>query len=198
MPSTRQNTLNYNRKIYQCGRLGNFIAIVHSHCGEGVTIQPSEIDYLQCNASELLWVIVPWPESDLRIIEPGSERELTGRAFFLGYSDCWILIMNYFRQKYGIRLNNYSAAYLTPWWEEGENRYMDNFIKEGFVEFNDAPKASDVVIMQIQADVPNHASVLLDNGMLLHHLYGQLSRVTPYSDYWRDRTVKIVRRKAWL
>lgn len=60
---------------------------------------------------------------------------------------------------------------------------MDNFIKEGLVEFNDALKASDVVIMQIQADVPNHAGVLLDNGMLLHHLYGQLSRVTPYSDY---------------
>lgn len=169
------------------------VAIVHSHCGDGVTTHPSEIDNLQCDASELPWIIVSWPEGDLRIIQPRGERELTGRAFVLGYADCWTLIVDYFRQKHGIRLNNYSVPY--PWWKNGENRYMDNFLKEGFVESNNSPKTSDVVIMQVQADVPNHAGVLLDNGMLLHHLYGQLSCVIPYSDYWRDRTVKIVRRK---
>ncbi|HGJ5862875.1 MAG TPA: C40 family peptidase [Arsenophonus nasoniae] len=171
------------------------VAIVHSHCGDGVTTHPSEIDNLQCDASELPWVIVSWPEGDLRIIQPRGERELTGRTFVLGYSDCWTLIVDYFRQEHGITLNNYSVTY--PWWEQGENRYMENFTKEGFVEINGVPEVGDVVIMQVQADVANHAGILLDNGMLLHHLYGQLSRVTPYSDYWRDRTVKVVRRKEW-
>ncbi|MFF0977290.1 peptidase P60, partial [Proteus mirabilis] len=45
--------------------------------------------------------------------------------------------------------------------------------------------------------VPIYAGVIM-NGMLLLHLYGQLSRLVPYSDYWRDRTVKIVRRKEFV
>ncbi|WP_458031161.1 C40 family peptidase, partial [Providencia stuartii] len=49
---------------------GEPIAIVHSHCGDGVTTQPSEIDKLQCDATGLPWVIASWPEGDIRIIYP--------------------------------------------------------------------------------------------------------------------------------
>ncbi|MDD9340888.1 MAG: C40 family peptidase [Providencia heimbachae] len=175
---------------------GNPIAIVHSHCGDGVTTQPSELDKLQCDATELSWVIVSWPEGDLRVISPRGERKLEERPFVLGHADCWSLIMDYYHQQHGITLNNYSIE--RRWWEEGESRYMDNWQKEGFVEFSGEPKDGDMVIMQVQADVPNHAGVLVNNGMLLHHLYGQLSRIIPYSDYWRDRTVKIVRRKELI
>ncbi|MGO2345360.1 MAG: C40 family peptidase [Providencia sp.] len=175
---------------------GNPIAIVHSHCGDGVTTQPSELDKLQCDATELPWVIVSWPEGDLRVISPRGERKLEERPFVLGHADCWSLIMDYYYQQHGITLNNYSIE--RRWWEEGESRYMDNWRKEGFVEFSGEPKDGDMVIMQVQADVPNHAGVLVNNGMLLHHLYGQLSRIIPYSDYWRDRTVKIVRRKELI
>ncbi|EPK3834051.1 NlpC/P60 family protein [Providencia stuartii] len=171
---------------------GEPIAIVHSHCGDGVTTQPSEIDKLQCDATGLPWVIASWPEGDIRVIQPRGERELEGRPFVLGYADCWSLIMDYYRQKHGIELHNYSVD--RHWWEEGENLYMDNYQKAGFVDVAGEPKEGDMVIMQVQADVPNHAGVI-SNGMLLHHLYGQLSRLVPYSDYWRDRTVKIVRRK---
>ncbi|MBS0858356.1 C40 family peptidase [Providencia rettgeri] len=171
---------------------GNPIAIVHSHCGDGVTSQPSEIDKLQCDASGLAWVIASYPEGDIRIIQPRIERELEGRPFVLGHADCWSLIMDYYRQMHGIELTNYSVE--RHWWEEGENLYMDNWQHAGFVEFAGDLKEGDMVIMQVQAHVPNHAGVIV-NGMLLHHLYGQLSRIVPYSDYWRDRTVKIVRRK---
>ncbi|SFU44057.1 C40 family peptidase [Xenorhabdus koppenhoeferi] len=174
---------------------GVLIAIVHSHCGEGVTTQPSEIDRLQCDVTGLPWIIASWPEGDIRTIQPRGERDLIGRPFMLGHADCWSLIMDYYGQKHGIQLNNYSVD--CHWWEEGENRYMDNWQKEGFVEIEGEPREGDVVIMQVQADVPNHAGVLV-NGMLLHHLYGQLSQIVPYSDYWRDRTVMIVRKKALL
>ena len=103
--------------------------------------------------------------------------------------------MDYYHQKHGIELHNYSVD--RHWWEEGENLYMDNYEKAGFVDVTGEPKEGDMVIMQVQADVPNHAGVIM-NGMLLHHLYGQLSRLVPYSDYWRDRTVKIVRRKEFV
>ncbi|HGJ5898314.1 C40 family peptidase [Arsenophonus apicola] len=175
---------------------GTPIAIVHSHCGEGVTTQPSEIDCLQCDANGFPWIIISWPEGDLRFIQPRGERQLTGRPFVLGYADCWTLVMDYYRQQHAIQLHNYSVD--RHWWEQGENRYMDNWQQAGFVEFDGAAKDGDMVIMQIQANVANHAGILLENGMLLHHLYGQLSRIIPYSDYWRDRTVKIVRREELL
>ncbi|NHW59684.1 C40 family peptidase, partial [Escherichia coli] len=39
----------------------------------------------------------------------------------------------------------------------------------------------------------NHAGIILDDGMLLHHLYGRLSQRVPYGGYWRDRTIIILR-----
>ncbi|CDH27002.1 putative endopeptidase (fragment) [Xenorhabdus bovienii str. Jollieti] len=41
--------------------------------------------------------------------------------------------------------------------------------------------------------MPNHAGVLLEGNLLLHHLYGQLSQKVPYGGYWKDRTVKTLR-----
>ena len=175
---------------------GTPITIVHSHCGDGATTQPSELDRLQCDETGIDWVIVSWPEGDVRTIRPRGDRELTGRPFVLGHADCWSLIMDYYRQKHGIELHNYSVE--RHWWEQGENLYMDNWQAEGFIEIDGPAKDGDMVIMQVQADVPNHAGVLVENGMLLHHLYGQLSQIIPYGDYWRDRTVKIVRRKELL
>ncbi|MDB6375237.1 C40 family peptidase [Photorhabdus bodei] len=170
---------------------GTITEIVHSHCGDGVTTQPSELDQLQCDATGLLWVIASWPEGDIREILPRGERPLTGRAFVLGHADCWSLIMDYYKKEHGLSLHNYSVD--RHWWEEGENLYMENWQKEGFIEITDSPQDGDLVIMQVQSDVPNHAGILVNSGMLLHHLYGQLSQIIPYSDYWRDRTVKIVR-----
>ena len=50
-----------------------------------------------------------------------------------------------------------------------------------------------MVIMQVQSDKWNHAGILLDGNMLLHHLYGHLSQRVPYGGYWMDRTMKVVR-----
>ncbi|MGJ0580780.1 NlpC/P60 family protein, partial [Xenorhabdus bovienii] len=142
---------------------------------------------------ELPWHIVSWPEGDLRTIYPRGELPLTGRPFVLGIYDCWGLIMSYYRQEHAIELPDYRVDY--PWWEQGENRYMDNWQACGFGEFSDNPQIGDVVIMQVQADVPNHAGVLLEGNLLLHHLYGQLSQKVPYGGYWKDRAIKILRHK---
>lgn len=59
-------TEHFKLSLEDCANVedwGTPIAIVHSHCGKGVTTQPSEIDYLQCDVSELPWMIVSWPEN---------------------------------------------------------------------------------------------------------------------------------------
>ena len=146
----------------------------------------------QCDAMAMPWHIVSYPEGDLRTVMPRGELPLVGRAFVLGHTDCWGLVMSYFRQTHGIVLNDYRVDY--PWWESGrENLYLDNWYECGFREFSGPPQSGDMVIMQVSAPVANHAGILLDDGMLLHHMYGMLSQRVPYGGYWKDRTVKIVR-----
>ncbi|KFK98136.1 C40 family peptidase [Serratia sp. Ag1] len=171
---------------------GKITAIVHSH--PDATTQPSELDKAQCDATELPWHIVSWPEGDLRTIYPRGDLPLIGRQFVLGYTDCWGLIMSYYRQEHSIELNDYRVDY--PWWESGtENRYLDNWFECGFREFSGPAQPGDLVIMQISAPVPNHAGVLLVDGMLLHHMYGMLSQRVPYGGQWLERTVKVLRHK---
>ncbi|BEO71826.1 peptidase P60 [Serratia marcescens] len=171
---------------------GTITMIVHSH--PDATTQPSELDKAQCDAMELPWVIASWPEGDLRTIMPRGELPLIGRQFVLGHTDCWGLIMSYFRQEHGIALQDYRVDY--PWWERGENLYMDNWHDCGFREFDGPPMPGDMVIMQVSAPVANHAGILLEDGMLLHHMYGMLSQRVPYGGYWKERTIKIVRLRA--
>lgn len=174
---------------------GTLSAIVHSH--PDATTRPSELDKAQCDASALPWHIVSWPEGDLHTIQPRGELPLIGRPFVLGYTDCWGLIMSHFRQTHGIELPDYRVDY--PWWESGkENRYMDNWYECGFREFSGDLLPGDLIIMQVQAPVANHAGVLLAEGMLLHHLYGRLSQRVPYGGYWRDRTVKALRYRSLI
>ena len=169
---------------------GTVTGIVHSH--PDATTQPSELDKAQCDAMAIPWHIVSYPEGDLRTVMPRGELPLVGRAFVLGHTDCWGLVMSYFRQTHGIVLNDYRVDY--PWWESGrENLYLDNWYECGFREFSGPPRPGDMVIMQVSAPVANHAGILLDDGMLLHHMYGMLSQRVPYGGYWKDRTVKIVR-----
>lgn len=174
---------------------GTVTGIVHSH--PDATTQPSELDKAQCDAMAIPWHIVSYPEGDLRTVMPRGELPLVGRAFVLGHTDCWGLVMSYFRQTHGIVLNDYRVDY--PWWESGrENLYLDNWYECGFREFSGPPQPGDMVIMQVSAPVANHAGILLDDGMLLHHMYGMLSQRVPYGGYWKDRTVKIVRHMSLI
>ncbi|MER5233687.1 C40 family peptidase [Salmonella enterica subsp. enterica] len=173
---------------------GTVIAIVHSH--PDATTQPSELDKAQCDATLLPWHIISWPDGDLRTIQPRGELPLLERPFVLGHFDCWGLIMSYFRQTHGIELTDYRVDY--PWWEDSypENFYHDCWYECGFREFSGVPQPGDMVIMQVQANKWNHAGILLEGNMLLHHLYGHLSQRVPYGGYWQERTMKVLRYKS--
>ncbi|MNC43153.1 NlpC/P60 family protein [compost metagenome] len=55
-----------------------------------------------------------------------------------------------------------------------------------------------MIMMQVSAPVTNHAGIYLGDSMMLHHLFGQLSQRYPYSGYFQERTVRVVRRKELL
>lgn len=172
---------------------GTVTAIVHSH--PDATTLPSPLDEAQCDANGVPWHIVSWPEGDFRTIHPRGELPLLERPFVLGHTDCWGLVMSYYRQELGIELDDFRVDY--AWWEDDhpENLYQDNWYACGFREFSGDPIPGDLVIMQVQSNKWNHAGILLADNMLLHHLHGRLSNRTPYGGYWRERTMKILRHK---
>ena len=169
------------------------IAIVHSHCGDGASTIPSVHDLCVCDEMAVSWVIVSWPEGDMRIIEPQA-RPLIGRPWSLGSFDCWGLIMAWHKEQ-GIFLNDFRKHY--EWWkpEHGENLYQDNYIKEGFVETNQEPQPGDMIIMQLQSPVWNHAGIYLGDNKILHHAFGKLSREDIYSGWYQEHTKMICRHK---
>lgn len=169
---------------------GDIIRVLHSHPGEGCTAQPSDMDKQQCNQSGVIWGIYAVESGEYSEIEPGG-APLIGRPFLLGSWDCYGLVMDWHKTQ-GVSLQDFRVPY--PWWERGENLYMDNWKGAGFVEVPPGTLGA-MVIMQVEASVPNHAGIYVGENVhgipeLLHHLYGQLSQVIPFkSGYFRERAV---------
>ncbi|WP_343463001.1 C40 family peptidase [Pantoea sp.] len=178
-------------------KLGTILMVIHSHPDVPQLI-PSEMDRVQCDYSGVEWGIMSWPDGDFCTISPRGERELIGRQWVLGFADCWTLIMDYYRQEHGITLNNWSVDY--EWWQDGrENRYDDKWEAEGFVQVDPAEmRTGDIIMMRIQSQVTNHAAIYLGDNIILHHNSGNLSTRVPYGDYWRNRTVRVVRKKELM
>lgn len=174
----------------ECGEL---IAIVHSHTGDGATTIPSVHDIAMCNEMGVLSVIVSIPEGDMRVMNP-ENPPLIGRPWHLGSYDCWGLVMAYHKER-GIELNDFRKPY--EWWkrEHGENLYQDNYLIEGFVPTNADPVEGDMIIMQLQAEVWNHAGIYIGNNQILHHAFGKLSKTDIYSGWYQEHTTMICRHK---
>ena len=104
---------------------GEIIAVVHSHPNGPAT--PSEADRTACEASGLIWHIVPvscasgQPEAgEIVTLAPcGYEAPLVGREFPHGVNDCYQLVRDWYRRERGIELKNFMR--IDGWWERGEN-----------------------------------------------------------------------------
>ena len=123
-------------------------------------------------------------------------EHLLGKQFQLGKNDCYSIIRDFYNDNFGIVLPNFARP--TQFWDHGMNLYMDRFPKLGFKVLHVNPheyQIGDLFIMSIQSNVANHAAILIEKGMILHHLMNQISTVTPYRGIWRNNTVAVIRHK---
>lgn len=175
-----------------CGE-GEVLRIIHSHPGDGTLPIMSDQDRVTCNEIGISFGIVCWPSGEYAEHHP-EQMPLTGRPFILGKTDCWGLIMAWHEQQ-GIKLTDFRVPF--EWWtdEHPENLYYDNWEREGFEQVA-RHSAGCMVIFQVRSNKWNHAGIITEDGKLLHHMFGQLSEVTPYQHgYMRDREVIILRHK---
>lgn len=121
-------------------------------------------------------------------------EHLVGLPFDLDKQNCYQLLRAFYRDNYGIELTDYACP--TNWWNGGMDLIMKLSSEEGFSPVNDHPRLwrpGDVIVMAVQSRVGNHVAVLLPDSKILHHLYGQLSCITPYGGTFRNNTMGVFR-----
>lgn len=132
---------------------------------------------------------VVWGQADI--------PPLVGREFMHGVTDCYAII----RDAYALGREELAKQDIDwpfepielmdcpredAWWEKGEDLYIDNFAKAGFVEIKDAPQPGDVFLMKIRSSKFNHGGVLVGNDLIVHHLPSRLSRREPAGIWGRQ------------
>lgn len=185
-------------------------AIIHSHCNVEYP-EPSNLDIRsQIDCDVIFGIIAVRPNksvSEIMYFGKGiPDVDLVGREFRNGPSgtdnkgDCYAIVVDYYRQKLGIQLKEFPRY--NDWWKNGENLYLDGFKEAGFVEITEQIKSGenllngDVGLMAINSDVPNHAVVMMNNNVMIHHLANRLSRKEPlgrwskFISHWLRYNVK--------
>ncbi|EBP7191379.1 phage tail protein, partial [Salmonella enterica] len=138
--------------------LGEVVALVHSHPGDGGQPYLSTVDRTLQIQSGLDW----WLVSDERIHKFRCVPHLTGRQFEHGVTDCYTL----FRDAYhlaGIDMPDFDRE--DDWWSQGKSLYLDHLEATGFyrVDPEDA-QPGDVLICCFGSPTPNHAAIYCGNG----------------------------------
>ncbi|MCW2242271.1 NlpC/P60 family protein [Azospirillum canadense] len=166
-------------------------AVLHSHIAERHDPWPSQGDMGQQIAMDVPWgIIVTDGVGALDPILWGDfllDTPLVGRPFVHGVTDCYALIRAYYHQERGVTLPDHARTY--EWWTAGENHYLDHFARHGFrvIDAGEA-RPGDGFLAQVLSPVPNHAGVLIEDGLVLHHLDRRLSRREPAFPWKRHIT----------
>ncbi|WP_246338131.1 NlpC/P60 family protein [Azospirillum oleiclasticum] len=181
---------------------GALDAIVHSHPyresdpeEERIMPWPSRADMQAQLDTAVPWVIVPTDGrscSDPVVWGDGVPiAPLVGRSFIHGVQDCYSLVRDFHRLELGIALPDFPRD--DEWWSKGGNLYLDGFRQAGFVTIDPAQaRPGDVFFAQVRSPVPNHAGVLREGSLILHHLQDRLSRHEPIGP-WSRMIVRWVR-----
>lgn len=176
--------------------MGEVVGVCHSHVNYPAA--PSKLDEVSCNHTGVPWLIVSLLDNKHTQLAP---KELvptyTGRVWYHQVQDCYTLIYDYYKQELGITLPvNYREV---EWWYKGQDLYIENFPKAGFIEVTDGSvKEHDIFLISNSAPVANHGAIYVGDNNILHHCANRLSSKDVYGGYWRKHTLKTIRHKELL
>lgn len=178
-------------------------AVVHSH--PDAPDEPTASDMASQIETAVPWVLLTVKSGVASTPYAWGTEECTpplvGRSFRHGPSgtdnkgDCYAIVRDWYMLERGVELPEFPRN--NDWWQNGDNLYSEGFARAGFYEIapSDVIAAGDVVLMSINSKVLNHAAVYLGNDMILHHLYGRLSRREP-ACLWRKMFRKVIRHES--
>lgn len=122
---------------------------------------------------------------------------LVGLQFNFGVQDCYTLLQQFYKDNYDLTFPNYARP--SEFWKFDFDLYRERYLRHGFYPLDCHPseyQVGDVFLMAVQSKIGNHVGILVDEGKMLHHLWGKLSSADPYRDIWRNTTVGVFRNTA--
>jgi proteasome lid subunit RPN8/RPN11 len=182
---------------------GRVLALVHSH--PDASPEPSETDLAVCQVAGLDCVIVGFPDGKdgvPQFFKHGvirKELAFEKRPFLHGVIDCYSLIRDWYWKEHEVDLPDVYRP--DEWWTLGLNLYVEGYQKAGFKLIMKYPSGrdfvdlqrGDVLLMNVAADVTNHAAIYIPDNKILHHPYGALSKEEIFGIYYRHRTTHWLR-----
>jgi len=181
----------------------NPVGMIHSHPYSMITPRKTRIDRRTPSKADMQTYQNFGLEFGFGIVACDGENVSTplwldepintiGERFIHGYSDCWECIRAWYMENRDIDLGYFPREF--AWWETDQPSMYDTHLPDiGFVEIDARDiDIGDVVLFKIGSDQINHAGLYVNNNVMLHHLYSQLSTTEPYSD-WMDRAVRVMR-----
>lgn len=194
--SSRHNYSTNVEDLRKAEEEGEVVLSYHSHIESSP--EPSIGDKADVERKKIPCVIVSWPADTWSFYAPtGWKSPLIGRPFVHGILDCYTIIQDYYEAELSIVLPDFDRDDL--WWKKGKNLYLDNFSKVGFREV-EGMQLHDIILMQLQSPVPNHAGIYLGDGMMLHHPPSRLSCRMPYvadRGFYATNTYAILRHESF-
>ena len=174
-------------------RCMDIIGIVHNHPNADNT--PSEGDIDNCNALGIPYYIFSYPDMELNILEPKvNVNPLLGREYKFATADCFEASRDWLAAE-GIHIPP-RDPFEDDWWIKDLDYFTEENIKNWGLVKVDNPQKNDVLIFQIEADVPNHCGVYLGNDVFFHHAVNRLSCRESLYPFWRKHIVGIYRYEA--
>lgn len=159
----------------------DILAIVHSH--PNASNEPSTTDINYCNALGIPYWIFSYPEMELNIVEPKElSRPLIGREYEFGVKDCFEAARDWL-SKENICIPR-REPFEDDWWKKGLNYFSEERMNEWNFRKVEIPEKNDVLLFQIQSDVPNHCGIYLGNNIFFHHAEQRLSCREPLNALW--------------
>ena len=162
--------------------LGTITAIIHSH--PDTPPVASQADKMSCEQTKLPWYIVNPKTETWGYYEPcGYKAPLLGRPWVWAVTDCWSLVVDWYKEEKGIELLDYERP--TRIEEFTDDPVFERYLpSRGFRLLKpDEPLINgDVLAMSILGKGLNHVGIFLD-GDVLHHSADRLSCREPYNPW---------------
>lgn len=186
-----------SNRVWSLIKEGNRPIIYHSHL---TNEDWSHADIIKSRELNLPYLMVCLKTGTYKFYDPDPDRPLINREFHWLANSCYDVVRDYYWQVHQIRLDAFYLDHPKGYEEPRWNLYLDNLPSQGFVQLdtNEPLKKSDLILMQMGCDRPNHVGVMYDPeaNKMLHHCIGHLSKLAPYGSDYREATHSIWRHKS--
>lgn len=140
-------------------------------------------------------IVIEWPSGRHALYLPESHRTAapyTGRQHETNVDDCYTLARDWFARERGVLLPKLFADPRDPNFD-----WFDTHPETENWERVVVGQPGDGILFTIGTERrhPDHCGVLLENGLMLHHMFDRLSTIEPLSAAWRRKVTCYVRHK---